>query len=120
MTTCSSCGGRIQLGLAVKMMWLLDSHSLKTNGPTPTVGALGAALAGGKLLGFGRDDLAGALGAAGAYAGGLAQFYHSGGYTKRLNGARGAESGVMAVICCSKATLAEPSAGPGPPFIIPQ
>jgi 2-methylcitrate dehydratase PrpD len=65
---------------------------------TPTVGALGAALAGGKLLGFGRDDLAGALGAAGAYAGGLAQFYHSGGYTKRLNGARGAESGVMAAL----------------------
>src|SRR6185436_19017183 len=58
---------------------------------TPTCGALGAALAAGKLLGFGPDDMAGALGAAGAYAGGLAQFYHSGGITKRLNGARGAE-----------------------------
>jgi len=65
---------------------------------TPTCGALGAALAAGKLLGLDAGDLAGALGAAGAYAGGLAQFYHSGGITKRLNGARGAESGVMAAL----------------------
>lgn len=42
---------------------------------TPTCGALGAALAVGKLLNFSPKDLAGALGAAGAYAGGLAQFY---------------------------------------------
>jgi 2-methylcitrate dehydratase PrpD len=65
---------------------------------TPTCGALGAALAVGKLLGFGADDLAGALGAAGAYAGGLAQFYHSGSHIKRLNGALGAQSGVMAAL----------------------
>jgi 2-methylcitrate dehydratase PrpD len=45
---------------------------------TPTCGALGAALAVEKLLNFSPKDLAGALGAAGAYAGGLAQFYHSG------------------------------------------
>ncbi|MBM3342769.1 MAG: MmgE/PrpD family protein [Betaproteobacteria bacterium] len=65
---------------------------------TPTCGAMGAALAAGKLLGFNATDMAGALGAAGAYAGGLAQFYLSGGVTKRLNGARGAESGVMAAL----------------------
>ena len=65
---------------------------------TPTCGAMGAALAVGKLLNFNATDMAGALGAAGAYAGGLAQFYHSGGVTKRLNGARGAESGVMAAL----------------------
>jgi len=65
---------------------------------TPTCGAMGAALAAGKLLGFNANDMAGALGAAGAYAGGLAQFYLSGGVTKRLNGARGAESGVMAAL----------------------
>lgn len=65
---------------------------------TPTCGALGAALAVGKLLDFSAEDLAGALGAAGAYAGGLAQFYHSGSFIKRLNGARGAESGVMAAL----------------------
>jgi 2-methylcitrate dehydratase PrpD len=45
---------------------------------TPTCGAMGAALAVGKLLKFNAQDMAGALGAAGAYAGGLAQFYHSG------------------------------------------
>lgn len=65
---------------------------------TPTCGAMGAALAVGKLLNFNATDMAGALGAAGAYAGGLAQFYLSGGVTKRLNGARGAESGVMAAL----------------------
>ena len=65
---------------------------------TPTCGAMGAALAVGKLLNFNAQDMAGALGASGAYAGGLAQFYHSGGVTKRLNGARGAESGVMAAL----------------------
>ena len=65
---------------------------------TPTCGALGAALAAGKLLGFNAEDMAGALGAAGAYAGGLAQFYYSGSFIKRLNGARGAESGVMAAL----------------------
>ena len=35
---------------------------------------------------------------AGAYAGGLAQFYHSGSFIKRINGARAAESGVMAAL----------------------
>jgi 2-methylcitrate dehydratase PrpD len=65
---------------------------------TPICGAFGAALAVGKLLKFNANDLAGAMGAAAAYASGLAQYYHSGGYTKRLNGARGAESGVMAAL----------------------
>ena len=65
---------------------------------TPTCGALGAALAVGKLLHFGPEDLAGALGAASTYAGGLAQFYKSGSLIKRINGARGAESGVMAAL----------------------
>jgi len=45
---------------------------------TPTCGALGAALAVGKLLRFGPEDMAGALGAAASYAGGLAQFYKIG------------------------------------------
>ena len=65
---------------------------------TPTCGALGAALAVGKLLNFSAQDLAGALGAASSYAGGLAQFYHSGSIIKRINGGRGAESGVMAAL----------------------
>lgn len=65
---------------------------------TPTCGTLGAALAVGKLLRFGPEDLAGALGAAAAYAGGLAQFYKSGSFIKRINGARAAESGTVAAL----------------------
>jgi 2-methylcitrate dehydratase PrpD len=65
---------------------------------TPTCGTLGAALAVGKLLKFNAQDMAGALGAASNYAGGLAQFYKSGSVIKRINGARGAESGVMAAL----------------------
>jgi 2-methylcitrate dehydratase PrpD len=65
---------------------------------TPTCGTLGAALAVAKLLKFKAQDMAGALGAASSYAGGLAQFYHSGSFIKRINGGRGAESGVMAAL----------------------
>ena len=65
---------------------------------TPTCGTLGAALAVAKLLKFNATDIAGALGAASSYAGGLAQFYHSGSVIKRINGGRGAESGVMAAL----------------------
>ena len=65
---------------------------------TPTCGTLGAALAVAKLLKFNAQDMAAALGAASSYAGGLAQFYHSGSFIKRINGGRGAESGVMAAL----------------------
>lgn len=65
---------------------------------TPTCGTLGAALAVAKLLKFSAEDMQGAIGAASSYAGGLAQFYHSGSFIKRINGGRGAESGVMAAL----------------------
>jgi 2-methylcitrate dehydratase PrpD len=65
---------------------------------TPTCGTFGAALAVAKLLKFNAQDMAGALGAASSYAGGLAQFYHSGSFIKRINGGRGSESGVMAAL----------------------
>ncbi len=65
---------------------------------TSTCGALGAALAVGKLLHFGSEDLTGALGAAAHYAGGLAQCYKSGSVIKRINGARAAESGTIAAL----------------------
>ena len=65
---------------------------------TPTCGTLGAALAVAKLLKFNVEDMCGTLGAASSYAGGLAQFYHSGSFIKRINGGRGAESGVMAAL----------------------
>jgi len=99
-------GGRALLEAAIigyeasLRMGLATQPSLFHKGfmATPICGAFGAALAVGKLLKFTSTDLAGAMGAAAAYASGLAQYYHSGGYTKRLNGARGAESGVMAAL----------------------
>jgi 2-methylcitrate dehydratase PrpD len=89
------CGyeASLRIGLAVQ-------PSLFRRGfmATPTCGALGAALAVGKLLRFGHEDLAGALGAAAHYAGGLAQCYKSGSFIKRINGARAAESGTIAAL----------------------
>jgi 2-methylcitrate dehydratase PrpD len=52
----------------------------------------------GKLLELGVDDMCGALGAASTYAGGLAQFYHSGSLIKRINGGKAAECGVLAAL----------------------
>ena len=65
---------------------------------TATCGPLGAALAAGKLLRFNADDMAGALGAACTYAGGLAQFYKSGSVIKRVNAGKAAECGVIAAL----------------------
>ncbi len=65
---------------------------------TATVGPLGAALAAGKVMGFKGDDLAGALGAACTYAGGLAQFYKSGSVIKRVNAGKAAECGVISAL----------------------
>ena len=65
---------------------------------TATCGPLGAALAAGKLLRFSADDMAGALGAACTYAGGLAQFYKSGSVIKRVNAGKAAECGVIAAL----------------------
>ncbi len=65
---------------------------------TPTCGTLGAAVAVGKLLGMDAEGLAGTLGVAASYSGGLAQFYKSGSTVKRINAARAAESGVVAAL----------------------
>jgi 2-methylcitrate dehydratase PrpD len=65
---------------------------------TATCGPLGAALAAGKLLRFGAEDMAGALGAACTYAGGLAQFYKSGSVIKRVNAGKAAECGVISAL----------------------
>jgi len=65
---------------------------------TPTCGTLGAALAAGKLLRLSAGDLAGALGAACTYAGGLAQFYKSGSVIKRVNAGKAAECGVISAL----------------------
>ncbi len=66
--------------------------------PTSSSGVLGAAIAAGKLLDFQAQEMAGALGAAANFAGGLAQFYKSGSTIKRINGGHAAESGVVAAL----------------------
>ncbi len=65
---------------------------------TATCGPLGAALTAAKLLGMNAQDMAGALGAACTYAGGLAQFYKSGSVVKRINAGKAAECGVIAAL----------------------
>jgi len=89
------CGyeASLRIGLAVQPFMFQRGFMA-----TPTCGTFGAALAVGKLLRFSAEDIAGALGAAGAYAGGLAQFYKSGSFIKRINGARAAEAGVVSAL----------------------
>ena len=58
-----------------------DTHVGSMHHPGASV--LPAVLAVGKLLKFNAQDMAGALGAASSYAGGLAQFYHSGPHARR-------------------------------------
>ena len=83
----------LRIGLAVQPQ-LFQKGFLAT----ATVGPLGAAVAAGKLLRFSADDMAGALGAACTYAGGLAQFYKSGSVIKRVNAGKAAECGVIAAL----------------------
>jgi 2-methylcitrate dehydratase PrpD len=89
------CGyeASLRIGLAVQPQ-LFQKGFLAT----ATVGPLGAALAAGKLLRFEAEDMAGALGAACTYAGGLAQFYKSGSVIKRVNAGKAAECGVIAAL----------------------
>jgi 2-methylcitrate dehydratase PrpD len=89
------CGyeASLRIGLAVQPQ-LFHKGFLAT----ATVGPLGAALAVAKLLRFSPEDIAGALGAAGTYAGGLAQFYKSGSVIKRVNAGKAAECGVISAL----------------------
>lgn len=89
------CGyeASLRIGLAVQPFMFQRGFMA-----TPTCGTLGAALAVGKLLRFNAEDMAGALGAASTYAGGLAQFYKSGSVIKRINGGKAAECGVIAAL----------------------
>lgn len=89
------CGyeASLRIGLAVQPQ-LFQKGFLAT----ATVGPLGAALAAGKVMGLEAEDLAGALGAACTYAGGLAQFYKSGSVIKRVNAGKAAECGVISAL----------------------
>ena len=83
----------LRIGLATKL-----SNSHRGFHSAGTTGPFGAAVAVGRLLGFGKSTMASAIGAAGSLSSGLVQFSKSstGAMTKCLHFGRAAESGVLA------------------------
>ncbi|MCF8038214.1 MAG: MmgE/PrpD family protein [Desulfohalobiaceae bacterium] len=64
--------------------------------PTGTCGALGAAVAVGKIMKLNQEQLSNALGIAGSQASGSLEFLSDGAYTKRFHAGWAAHSGLMA------------------------
>ena len=90
----------IRIGLAVQ-----PSHFKRGFQSTGTCDGFGTAAAAGRLLFRGQDaarKIADALGLAGGYASGLAQFYYSGGSAKRIHAAHAAEDGVAAALLAAE------------------
>ncbi|AMN43574.1 MmgE/PrpD family protein [Rhodoplanes sp. Z2-YC6860] len=86
----------IRIGLSVQ-----PGHFKRGFQSTGTCDGFGTAAASGRLLFRGKDaaqKIADALGIAGGHAGGLAQFYYSGGSAKRIHAAHAAEGGVAAAL----------------------
>src|SRR5215475_14486880 len=86
----------IRIGLSVQ-----PGHFKRGFQSTGTCDGFGTAAASGRLLFRGKDaaqKIADALGIAGGHAGGLAQFYYSGGSAKRVHAAHAAEGGVTAAL----------------------
>jgi 2-methylcitrate dehydratase PrpD len=86
----------IRIGLSVQ-----PGHFKRGFQSTGTCDGFGTAAAAGRLLFRGKDaaqKIADALGIAGGHAGGLAQFYYSGGSAKRIHAAHAAEGGVAAAL----------------------
>ena len=86
----------IRIGLSVQ-----PGHFKRGFQSTGTCDGFGTAAAAGRLLFRGKDaaqKIADALGIAGGHAGGLAQFYYSGGSAKRIHAAHAAEGGVSAAL----------------------
>jgi 2-methylcitrate dehydratase PrpD len=90
----------IRIGLAVQ-----PGHFKRGFQSTGTCDGFGTAAAAGRLLFRGKDTrqkIADALGLAGGYASGLAQFYYSGGSAKRIHAAHAAEGGVSAALLAAE------------------
>ena len=86
----------IRVGLAVQ-----PSHFKRGFQSTGTCDGFGTAAAAGRLLFHGKNAgqrIAEAMGLAGGYASGVAQFYYSGASAKRIQAAHSAESGVAAAL----------------------
>lgn len=76
--------------------------------PTGTVGALGAAMAVGRLEGLDLDDLESALGLAASGAAGLFAFLGGGGDVKRLHAGHAAREGLMAALLARQGVQGPP------------
>jgi 2-methylcitrate dehydratase PrpD len=99
----------IRIGLAVQ-----PSHFRRGFQSTGTCDVFGTAAAAGRLLFPGRDTerrIVEALGLAGGYPSGIAQFYYSGASAKRIQAAHAAQSGVAAALLAQQGFA-------GPPDII--
>jgi 2-methylcitrate dehydratase PrpD len=99
----------IRIGLAVQ-----PSHFRRGFQSTGTCDVFGTAAAAGRLLFPGRDTerrIVEALGLAGGYPSGIAQFYFSGASAKRIQAAHAAQSGVAAALLTQQGFA-------GPPDII--
>ena len=99
----------IRIGLSVQ-----PSHFKRGFQSTGTCDVFGAAAAAGRLLFPGRDAerrILEALGLAGGYPSGIAQFYFSGASAKRIQAAHAAQSGVAAALLAQQGFA-------GPPDII--
>jgi 2-methylcitrate dehydratase PrpD len=86
----------IRIGLAMQ-----PSHFQRGFQSTGTCNAFGTAAAASRLLSRGSDAeqrILEAIGLAGGYAGGVAQFYYSGASAKRIQAAHAAQSGVAAAL----------------------
>ena len=86
----------IRIGLSVQ-----PAHFRRGFQSTGTCVGFGTAAAAGRILLGGRDAarrIAEAIGLAGGYAGGVAQFYFSGASAKRIQAAHAAQSGVAAAL----------------------
>jgi 2-methylcitrate dehydratase PrpD len=90
----------IRIGLAVQ-----PSHFKRGFQSTGTCDGFGTAAAASRLLFRGKDverRIAEAMGLAGGYASGVAQFYYSGASAKRIQAAHSAESGVAAALLAAQ------------------
>lgn len=77
---------------------VMPSHRERGFHPTGTCGTFGAAAAASRMMGFGANETANALGIAGSQAAGLFEFHRDGALTMVFHAARAAQNGVEAAL----------------------
>ncbi|MBI3054199.1 MAG: MmgE/PrpD family protein [Betaproteobacteria bacterium] len=95
---------------------VMPSHRERGFHPTGTCGTFGAAAAASRMMGFGANETANALGIAGSQAAGLFEFHRDGALTMVFHAARAAQNGVEAALL-TKTGLTGPCTVLGPTTI---